>query len=324
MKIKNILCLQIICLINSFLNAQSFVTYEVPSERLGDKLISYIHAKWLSYKYDLTLLYRPFHYSDKFEFSRSETPFEQAKFKTIIRPSKGDNPNYLDKGRLLFDIKYFPESKEEFSRPDTYASAVYHFDVDFKDREFRKLLRKALSPIEKIETIKPPTDCISVALHVRKNSGGYDFPLSYEVIERLGYLPEGRYTDFDFPLKHPSDDYYIEQIKRVADIFEHQGLYIFLFTDDPLPGAIVEKYQKVLSDYKNITFDYRKKENRHDLNVLEDLFSMPNFDVYIRADSNLGFVISIIGDFKLLISPKGYKKIGHKIIINEVNIESNL
>lgn len=328
MKIKILFCLiylQTFCFMNlALLNAQSYVTYEIPSERLGDKLIAYLHAKWLSYKYNLPLLYRPFKYSDKFVFSRSEMPFEQANFETVIRPAKGDNPNYLDTNNVLFEIQYFPECKEEFERPGTYASYVYHFDVDFKDQQFKAQLRKALSPIEEIVTIKPPKDCISVALHVRKNSGGYDAPLSYDVIEKLGYLPEGKYTDFDFPLKHPSDDYYIEQVKKVSEIFGHQKIYIFLFTDDPSPAEIVKKYQKLLSDFKNITFDYRKEKNHHELNVLEDLFSMTNFDVYIRSESNLGFIASILGEFKLSISPKGYKKIGHKIIIDEVNMEYNL
>lgn len=326
MKLRIISCLiflQVFCLINvERLNCQSYVTYEITDGRLGDRLISYCHAKWLSYKYGLKLLYKPFAYADKLMMSQIEMPFEQANHNRVIVPIRGDNPDYFDNNNILFDISYFPECKEELARLNKHNNYYYHFDVDYKNPEFKGELQKALKPIIELETIKPPKDCVSLAVHVRRNSGGFDSPLSFEVIERLGYLPEGVYTDFIFPLKHPSDDYYIEQIKKAVEFFDHQKMYIYLFTDDPTPSAIVEKYRKILSDYPNITFDCRKTENKHYLNVLEDLFSLINFDALIRADSNLAIVASMIGNFKLVISPRDYKKIGHKIIIDQVTIET--
>ena len=125
-------------------------------------------------------------------------------------------------------------------------------------------------------------------------------------------------------MKHPSDDYYIEQIKKASELFGHKAIYLFVFTDDPEPNIIVEKYQDLLRDYKNIRFDYRKTENRHNLNVLEDLFSIINFDAFIRPASNLGFIASVMGNFKLIISPKSHKRIGNKIIIDSVDIENNI
>ena len=45
------------------LSSESYITYEFFGGRFGDCLLSYLHAKWLSYKYQLPLLYKPFKYS---------------------------------------------------------------------------------------------------------------------------------------------------------------------------------------------------------------------------------------------------------------------
>jgi len=300
---------------------RSYVTYQLPLGRLGDKLVSYIHAKWLAYKFGLKMLYRPFEYSDKLMLSKIDEPFGRINrsYYGYIRPYKGSKPNYYNKSNVLFEICYFPECQEELIEPHPY----YHFSVNYKDPEFKALLQKAISPIVELDTIKPPKDCISLAVQVRRNSGGFDYPLSFEVIEKLGYLPEGKYTDFIYPLKHPSDDYYIEQIKKASEFFNHQQMYLFIFTDDPKPALIVEKYRELLKDYNNIKFDYRKSDNGHQFNVLEDLFSITNFDAFIRPASNLGFVASIIGNFKLVISPKTHKKEGNKIIIDSVDFQTS-
>ena len=55
----------------------------MPGGRLGDQLIAYMHAKWVSYLYDIPLLYKPFHYSndlvldDKEELYRRLLLFER-------------------------------------------------------------------------------------------------------------------------------------------------------------------------------------------------------------------------------------------------------
>lgn len=314
--VLSILCWNMCFFFTTQLEAQSYVTYEINSGRLGDRLVAYMHAKWLSYKYGLTLLYRPFEYSDKLMLSDIEKPFSQdLVFSRVIQPNQGENPDYTNKDNILFDIQYFPECKEEFSWR-------YRFEMDFQDAQFKELLRQAINPKIELKTIDLPNDCINLAVQVRKNSGGYDDPLSYEVIEKLGYLPDGHYHDYELPLKFPSDDYYIEQIKRASEFFNHKKIYLFIFTDDPMPKRIIDKYQEALKDYKNITFDYRKTENAHYLNVLEDLFSIIKFDAFIRSASNLGITASIIGNFKLVISPKHYQKIGKKIVIDEIYMET--
>ena len=54
---------------------------------------------------------------------------------------------------------------------------------DSKDAKFKSLLQNAISPIDELDTIKPPKEYISLAVQVRRNSGGFDRPLSHQVIE---------------------------------------------------------------------------------------------------------------------------------------------
>jgi len=315
MKIDKTITLLLLFLVNCWpsVYAQSYFSYRLPSEgaRLGDKLILYVNAKWLSYRHGLPLLYKPFEYSDKFMFSKLEMPYEQAKFNETTLITWDKKPDYKNLNNVVFEVGNDPLCEYILS------------EINFKDSQFRAELKKNLAPTIELETVKPPKECISIAVHVRKNSNGYDFPLSYEVIEKLGYLPEGTYTDLMFPLKHPSDDYFIEQIKRAFDHFGEEKFYVFIFTDDANPSAIADKYQKALSSYKNVIFDYRRTENKHYLNVLEDMFSMANFDALVRGESGFGFIASLIGNYKLKISPTGYHKIGHKIIIDKISIESD-
>ena len=62
-----------------------YLTYDLPGGRFGDQLLSYMHAKWLSYTYDLTLLYKPFIYSEALMVDDEEKKFSDKKsFRKII------------------------------------------------------------------------------------------------------------------------------------------------------------------------------------------------------------------------------------------------
>jgi len=50
----------------------SMITYGLSGSRFGDGLISYMHAKWLSFKYDIPLLYTPFPQSDYLRLAHME------------------------------------------------------------------------------------------------------------------------------------------------------------------------------------------------------------------------------------------------------------
>ncbi|NDD99733.1 hypothetical protein EB008_05520, partial [bacterium] len=56
------------------------VTYDYDKKaRLGDNLMCYLHAKWVSYKNGIPILYKPFPYSDLFTFDEVETRYSLDK-----------------------------------------------------------------------------------------------------------------------------------------------------------------------------------------------------------------------------------------------------
>lgn len=313
----------------------SAVTYTFNGGRLGDKLISYLHAKWVSYVYGIPLLYKPFTYSDQLELHNKEIAYESYNlrrfsnyFELHQNQSLVVNPN----ANTLYIIPYFSESVEERQLPQPGINAnnlvpnlgslrneLPYFEVNWNDREFLHEIRQMIKPINNLKLIEPPQDGkISVAVHVRKNSGGFDLPLLHDLPAEQ-YNPHQLYTDVIFPFKHAPDEYFIEQIENIYHLYQ-QPLYIFIFTDDPNPIDILKKYRNKINN-PEISFKCRNTEiNNHYSNVLEDLFSMTKFNCFIRADSNISIVASKLTDFDILISPAHHIWQGRKLIIDKVNL----
>src|SRR5262245_12260228 len=70
------------------------ITYQ-GGARMGDWLICYIHAKWISFQEGIPLIYSPFPYSSEFVLSEKEMHIEEA----------------LDRRWTIYSCPYFPESK---------------------------------------------------------------------------------------------------------------------------------------------------------------------------------------------------------------------
>ena len=79
-------------------------------------------------------------------------------------------------------------------------------------------------------------------------------------------------------------------------------MYVYIFTDDQNPERLANKYAQAL-DLSNIIFDYRKVDNAYNANVLEDFFSMMQFDVLIRSESSYSLVASRLAKRQLVIYP---------------------
>ncbi len=256
------------------------VTYTFSGGRFGDQLLSYLHAKWISYHYQIPLLYEPFYYSSLLVLDDRERPYQPRLFRwkvplneyTPINPSPCFSTAYV--------AHYFPEDSEEKL---TYS----YFDVDWKDEGFRKLAREYLSPKQPIETVATHAHCVNVAIHVREG-GGFD----------------SDHTRYYAPKKLPPMEFYVEALLKIRELFPEQELYCHVFTDALCPQDLVDILRASIQDDPLVSFGCRTENNRHDTNVLEDFFSLFNFDALIRPQSNFSIVPSLLKDYSVLIFPK--------------------
>lgn len=292
--------------------AKSAVTYTFSGGRFGDNLVAYCHAKWISYKYNIPLLYRPFEYSNQLIMHSSETlllgNFLHT-FRQIIFINHPDFNSIDPEADILYVIPYFPESPIELE----YARFFYHFEVDWKDPGFKAELQRMICPINKREKIRQENDGISIGLHVRIGTG-FDIPTIQVFFDQP---PDGASH-----LKFPPLTYYIEQLKRCIQMYPDTHLTVYLFTDHTNPQELADIFKNAVS-CERMHFIYRVTNNRHNLHVLDDFFALTEFDCLIRPDANFSLVASKLGNYQLLIYPLHGIIENNKNVIDRIVVERN-
>jgi hypothetical protein len=269
------------------------ITYDFSGGRFGDNLISYLHAKWISYQYDLPLLYRPFPFS-------SELMMEEKELKNTYSGPKIPlhHLGFIKRDlSVLYSIAYFPENPEE--RPFTYIP----FNVNWEDPQFRKMAREMIAPRRALHLTKPPESTVNIAIHIREG-GGFDTD----------------HTRINAPLKLPPIEFYIEGLLKIPPLFEGKTIYCHLFTDamdvEPIANVFIEAAPLV-------QFGNRKTRNFHALNVLEDFFSLFAFDILIHPQSNYSLVPALIHDYAVDYAPVRASNVHGQIKIEEVAFKKN-
>lgn len=262
------------------------VTYSFSGGRFGDNLVAYIHAKWISYKFSMPLIYKPFWCSNKLAMHSKELLYDREvhSFRAILTINK--DLKFFKNLNILYDVPYFPESELEM-----HINYPKYFDIDWKDKNFVVLLKQYISPIIPITKINIPKDHLSVAIHVRKGSGG-DLVSSQELEDLTRRMP----------LKFPPDSYYVQAIKKIIEMLPNIPIYICIFTDYTKPQEIAELYSKEVNN-QNIIFDYRTKNNYEEADIVDDFFGLAQFDCLIRPDSNFSLIAEKLTDYKISISP---------------------
>lgn len=282
------------------------ITYSLNRGRLGDNLCSYLHAKWLAYKYHLPLYYRSFPHSDQFRFSdeHQRRKKHSKQFKTTLKTADEELVN-SGHNAALFEIIYFPDNTEHIFHEGVHSIWNPAFQVDWEDPGFQAEVRRSLAPKYPVFTPDLPTDSLTIGVHVRRG-GGFD-----SLQERM-----------KTPLKFPPDSYYIQQIDRISKIFKNYRLYVYILTDDQDPASIANTYQAALNN-PHIRFDYRKTPNGPSTNILEDFFFIPKFDCLIICQSNFSLMASKLADFALVITPTHPTLINGQAAIDEVKLTFN-
>lgn len=283
---------------------QNCVTYEFSGGRFGDNLLTYLHAKWISYRYDLPLCYKPFLYSSLLaldDFERSYEDFSEPFSKQILLDRNVSIRSTSAKKPVLYVTPYFPHCSWEIkSTRGGYGEWKYFF-VDWKDPGFQKITRQMVLPKKNYRWITPPKESVNIAIHLR-NGGTFD---------------TGNFAEH-FLTKFPPLDFYLDALLQTIDFFKGKQIYCYLFTDAAEPEKLIELFQEKIPSETMITFDWRKENNVHNRNVLEDFFSLLHFDVLIHPHSNFSVVPSLIHDYAISYSPLSGKKIEGKVIIDQV------
>jgi hypothetical protein len=140
------------------------VTYELSGGRLGDNLLSYLHARWIAYRDRSPLVRTPFPRDSEFALSHETA-------------SPGNYPIEV--------IPYFSEP--------TMKQQNSPFLVDWEDPDFRKEISECLKPTKQHCLLELPTDRITVCVHVRRG-GNYD-PESLHLEYPLKFPPDAFYID---------------------------------------------------------------------------------------------------------------------------------
>ncbi|MDE3045937.1 MAG: hypothetical protein KGJ02_04765 [Verrucomicrobiota bacterium] len=269
------------------------VTYQFSGGRLGDNLLSYLHAKWFSYKKNIPLIYKPFPYSNELMLDVYETFADVSR--PVIRNFKAQGPLHSSRLPILYTCPYFPEDPWELTHHQWFS-----FPVDWKNPEFRALARQIIAPKKQLDLVTPPSHTLNIALHIRQG-GGFDHSHVY----------------LDMPLKLPPLSFYVEGLQKVIALFPNKPIYCYLFTDAQDPALLAEQIQNQLP--RPILFDYRHTDNQHDKNVLEDFFSLFQFDVLIRPQSNFSLIPSLIHDYAVVYSPRDFSLYDNVITITETD-----
>lgn len=271
----------------------SAITWIPSGGRFGDHLLSYAKAKWLSRVYNIPVLYLPFPYSDQLVLHEQEDMFT------------------VESIQLFSSVTHLPLSTDYTLHNDNNTLYVSHWKtevvIDWFDTDFIAELKKNIAPCIELETVTIPDCCVSIAVHVR--NGGTFAGDTDEEKERcsLRFLP---------------DEFYIAQIQRLAEMFSQDNLYVHIFTDHSEPAVLVEKFNNALNNPR-ITFGYREKDNSHNTNVLEDFFSMMNFNCLIRAGSHFSRFVQRLGKNKVVIYPESIRKNADGTsVIDVINIKT--
>lgn len=296
------------------------ITYQFSGGRFGDNCLSYTHAKWLSYKHKIPLLYREFRYSDKLMLHLTEQNIKSAPiFDKVVVLTK-DNFIIDPAANVLYIVPFFSDFADERIRPMNHGWPC--FEIDWTNAQFLQTMRTALAPINPVTVpIVKQSDAISVAVHVRKHEG----PLLSDYV--TGQVDPFKYADFQQGLRFPPESFYINQIQYLIDFFKPKRLLLFLFTDDN-PQELLARFKKALPT-QNLEISCRDVSTIGDDNlVVEDFFAMTQFDCLIRPQSNFSFVAAKIAQFILEIFPtkNRWEKSGerwHNIIEKTEIIKSN-
>jgi hypothetical protein len=273
------------------LDAQNHAISYQGGSRFGDRVLGYCQARYLSYVTGIPFLYRSFPYSQHLtiEYQAENYDTWARRYPTTFTICSANTlTEFFAKIRdpktppTLFIVDYFPGDLDEWKIDKTRSIAL---EIPWDDLAFKSYLQRSLAPRLSIPDFRQP-GCLNVAVHVRTMSGP-DTPET-----SLAY----------FPLKFPTLDYHIRQIRRVYTWNLERPMHVFIFSDSKQPLNLVEEFRSAFQG-KAITFDIQVLEKPDLTHVVQDFFAMQKFDVLIATRSNFSLMAGRLASLDMFIYP---------------------
>jgi hypothetical protein len=290
--------------------------------RLGDDILLFSKASYLSFKTGVPLVYRDFPYFNRLALSQYEQRYTSAfdsfsPVKILVQDKKA----FVDYQSAMFEIDYGCKMRKNNDGHGSYVGCG-EFPFDWikkkmmKYPKFGEQLRRDLQVLAKGRWQSPRNfegDCATVAVATRMGSG-YDGPtLGSEQFFDKGFLALNknlrrkavkRFSDIGNPFKFVPQQFYINQVKRLSELLQHRALHIYFFIDKDkdFTEKILAKWRSALVDYKNITIECRVEKDWKE-RVLDDLDLMSRCDYLIRGCSHFAGAAQLMGEHSIIIGP---------------------
>lgn len=290
----------------------SMISYETLSQGwLGLSLFRYIKAKWIAYKYDIPFFYQPFEQSDDLMIDELEehTPFV---FRNEVEINSTEEINPKSKSIYYIDHTYQDPDWESPFEVGTWNEML-------QDEKFLAHIRRRITPSAPLRQIVIPQNTAKLAVHIKRGSSA-KYPLFSEQVfstydqTKKGPSSELPFADIKEPLRFPPLQFFISQIKSISQQEAHRPIYVHIFTDAENPEEILEKVKNGV-DLPNIIWGIRSDKNSYAEHVLDDLFSLSQFDYLIRPQSSFSQIATLLTDYKILRYPKEAFWAGHRLIV---------
>lgn len=360
--IANIFCLEY-AVANSTKSAVTYVNKHPMLGRLGDRMKICSLARIIASLHDLEFLYNPFNNFYYFAVDSCENRYTDAKaacfnsHESIEALSKKNYDTDKQRGKAtLYEIQGF--GRETFNKIDKIPllkgfRPLPHFLMQYP--EIKNELADMFTPVITIKEWDKPQDGITIAVHVRKGSGG-DKPLSFNqryttykvtytesVFEKSGACiqkrewernyrsklkveKQKRYqpSDVKFPLKFPPEQFYIDQLCELSAMLKNQQLYVRIFSDSKdireLTASLEKAVKKHIGTENNMIFSYQEASGKNIRDVVTDLWTMAKCDCLIRPASHLSEMAQIVGNHVIAIYPTHARVQDKNLIIDQVSI----
>jgi len=298
---------------------------------LGDQLLCYCAAKWISNIYKIPFLY-------------TESNFFSGLLLHEVEPKLSESEKlFLQKKRLSGTISEDSFSQESSRLYQTFLPISDKSWIKYQDKVHNSIVNllglaetghEGLSPKYKVDlqnvnkeqniiqgsfassfegfywAFRDSPHFINILRELIKPQKDLNFielPSDYVTVA-MHVRKGGRYEPLqnkipnEISLRVPQDIFYLEQLNLLAEMLGDKTLYVFIFTNHEEPQKLVNLYKQAI-DKPDIIFAARDFSS-NSTNVLEDLFSMMKFDCLIRPASSLSMIAQLLGDHKIILYPR--------------------